>query len=86
LPELSNGNRGDYNELYVPQIALMERTPELGLEPGIFYPRVKSRRDRGEAMEKPQNMDAISRCQLIENAENIRIRRRKLTSGRRMDE
>jgi hypothetical protein len=87
LAELSNGNRGNYNKLYVPQIALIEeRTPKLGLEPGIFYPRTKPHRDRGEAMGKPQNMDAVSRCQLIENAENTRIRGRKLTSGRRMDE
>jgi hypothetical protein len=84
MAELSNGNRGDYNKLYIPQIALVEeRTPELGLEPGIFYPRTKPRRDRAEAMGKPQNMDTVSRCQLIENAENIRIRRRKLTSDRR---
>ncbi|KAJ7884889.1 hypothetical protein B0H13DRAFT_1889778 [Mycena leptocephala] len=70
LAELSNGNRRDCNKLYVPQITMIEeRTPELGLEPGIFYPRTKPHRDREEAMQKPQNMEAVSRCQLIENTE-----------------
>ncbi|KAJ6629798.1 hypothetical protein B0H10DRAFT_2372466 [Mycena sp. CBHHK59/15] len=59
-----------------------ERTPELGLEPGIFYTRTKPRRDRAETMWKHWNMEIASRCQLTDNPQNTRIRRRKLTSDR----
>jgi hypothetical protein len=47
-----------------------------------IYTRTSPRRDRAEKW-KPQNMDTVSRCQLIEDAENVRLRR-KFTSGRRL--